>query len=192
MGSCISVQNKRREPSATQQNSVDTQAHGFQTPLKAKKLVENQTTDDEGHRHKHHHHHHHHMIEEKVDFRKQTDLKTKELEVHTSIYTSPNTKIVDNKSEGPQQPQQQPCITNASFSPNDDEDCDAMNIPCENAAVQPLHFEKRNAVEAQLSMTGDAVDQNVAAIKFDYQIRHNLDLSEGPVAPTNFQNISDI
>ena len=88
------------------------------------------------------------MIEEKVDFRKQTDLKTKELEVHTSIYTSPNTKIVDNKSEGPQQPQQQPCITNASFSPNDDEDCDAMNIPCENAAVQPLCEIQRDALDS--------------------------------------------
>ena len=57
--------------------------------MKGTKLVENQTTDDEGHHHKHHHHHHHHIIEEKVDYRNKADLKTKEIEVHTSIHPSP-------------------------------------------------------------------------------------------------------
>ena len=56
--------------------------------------------------------------------------------MHTSIYTSPNTKIVTNKSEGPLPPQQH--SIKASVSANEEDDCDAMNIPCENAAVQPL------------------------------------------------------
>ena len=68
--------------------------------------------------------------------------------MHTSIYTSPNTKIVTNKSEGPLPPQQ-PSINNASLSANEEDDCDAMNIPCENAAVQPLHLEKPNLIASQ-------------------------------------------
>ena len=90
--------------------------------------------------------------------------------MHTSIYTSPNTKIVTNKSEG-LLPPQQASINNASLSAVEEDDCDAMNIPCENAAVQPLHLEKPNPSAAQvLKMSDDDVDSN--AINLDVQINH--------------------
>lgn len=117
--------------------------NGFQTPQKTWKTLENQTTDDEGYHHKHHHHHHHH-IELKGD-RKSADFKTKEIGVHTSIYTSSvNTKLVVNKSEA-SQPQLSSHKMNSIYQ---EEDSDLMNIPCENAAVQPLFKIQRTSLQS--------------------------------------------